>query len=164
MGKAMGVLNESNPFDDGIAVEHSNYCRFDGKSLIRLSGRPESGPLTAFVHDGFRALMLNEHFTCVGAKAAIRGGDYRFGFYDDLGSSPACAGLARDLFAFLQERNSFQGPFSTFVASFSGPATANEVAFEDLLWQTLQRLHDLDVAHHEWDPKVVADPVDRNLI
>ena len=49
------------------------------------TGRPPS-PLTAFVHDGFRALILNEHFSCVAAKAAVRQGDYRFGLYDALGS------------------------------------------------------------------------------
>lgn len=150
---------QSNPFDDALALEHSNYCVFDGKALVSVS-RPTNDALTGFVHDGFRALVLNEHFPCVGAKAAVRGGDYRFGFYGLLSSREACAGLARDLFTFVQERQSLQRPFSTFVASFSGPPTADEAEFEDLLWQTLQRLHDLDAAHHAWDRNVADDPVD----
>jgi len=160
MDAAMSVARRSNPFDSALAVDHSNYARFDGKTLVCLTGRPESAALTAFVHDGFRALTLNDHFTCAGAKAAIRGGHYRFGLYGDMASPPACAGLARDLFTFLEDRRSFDGPFSTFVASFSGPPTGNEMAFEDLLWQTLQRLHGLDALHHTWDPKVLADPDD----
>jgi FPC/CPF motif-containing protein YcgG len=149
-----------NPFDDQLSIEHSNYARFDGRHLECVTGREEGRALTTFVHDSFRALTLNDHFTCAGAKAAVRGGDYRFGLYGDLATRPACAGLARDLFTFLEERPSFQGPFSTFVASFSGPATSDEAQFEDLLWQTLQQLHELDAPHHAWDPHVVSDPAD----
>jgi len=148
-----------NPFDDALARENSNYCRFDGKALLRCPVQAQARPsLTALVHDGFRALTLSEHFSCVGAKAAIRSGAYAFGLYGDLASPPACAGVARDLFTFVRERHSFHGPFTTFVASFSGPATDTEKAFEKLLWTTLQRLHDLDAVHHRWDPHVAADP------
>jgi FPC/CPF motif-containing protein YcgG len=116
--------------------------------------------MTAFVHDGFRALTLNEHFTCVGAKAAVRQGGYRFGLYESLGSPASSAGLARDLFTFSRERASFNTEFSTFVASFASTPPPDEVTFEQQLWTTLQQLNDLDVAHHEWDREVAADTSD----
>ena len=116
--------------------------------------------MTAFVHDGFRALTLNAHFTCVGAKAAVRQGGYRFGLYDSLGSPASSAGLARDLFTFSRERGSFRTEFSTFVASFASPPPPDEVTFEQQLWTTLQQLNDLDVVHHEWDREVQADTSD----
>lgn len=161
----MGATMESvtpvvNPFDSDIALAHSNYCGFDGKRLIHLGGAPVPSSLTAFVHDGFRALTLNEHFTCVGAKAAVRQGGYRFGLYGTLGSPASCAGLARDLFSFIQDRHSFTSEFTTFVASFSGPTPADEVTFEALLWTTLQQLHDLDSAYHGWDNEVAFDTSD----
>ncbi|MCA1583311.1 MAG: YqcI/YcgG family protein [Acidobacteria bacterium] len=149
-----------NPFDSALALEQSNYCAFDGKRLVRQAGEPAPSNMTAFVHDGFRALTLNEHFTCVGGKAAVRQGGYRFGLYADLASAGSCAGLARDLFTFIQERDSFQTEFSTFVASFSGPLPPDEATFEDLLWTTLQQLHDLDAVYHGWDLQVAADTAD----
>jgi hypothetical protein len=154
------VTPAANPFDSRAALEQSNYCQFDGRRLVRPAGQPAPSNMTAFVHDSFRALTLNEHFTCVGAKAAIRQGGYRFGLYGALGSPSSSAGLARDLFTFTRERGSFQTEFNTFVASFSGPLPPDEAAFEDLLWTTLQQLHDLDAVHHGWDREVAADASD----
>ena len=154
------ITQLTNPFDTPQAVAHSNYCLFDGKRLITdIATAPPSG-MTAFVHDGFRALALNDHFTCVGAKAAVRQGGYRFGLYEALADEASSAGLARDLFTFTRERHAFQSEFATFVASFSGPLPPDEPAFERLLWTTLQQLHDSDAAYHTWDPAVTADPAD----
>jgi FPC/CPF motif-containing protein YcgG len=149
-----------NPFDSPEALAHSNYCLFDGKRLLNGVATTIPFAMTAFVHDGFRALALNDHFTCVGAKAAVRQGGYRFGLYEVLGGEASSAGLARDLFTFTQERRSFQSEFVTFVASFAGPLPPDEAAFERLLWTTLQQLHDSDAPYHTWDPAVTADPAD----
>jgi FPC/CPF motif-containing protein YcgG len=138
----------------------SNYCAYDGARLVHpLDDQPPS-PLTEFVHDSVRALVLNEHFTCVGAKSALRHRAYRFGFYPPLGSPDAAAGVADDLATFVREAAALDGEFSTFIASFDGPAIADEPSFERLLWTTLQQVHDLDAARHAWDPAVSADPED----
>ena len=148
----------TNPFDSPAALAHSNACVFDGKRLTRDGGDGAPSARTAFVHDGFRALILNEHFSCVAAKAAVRHGNYRFGLYKELASAPSCAGLARDLFAFVQAEAAGAPEFRTFVASFDGPLPPDEATFERLLWSTLQQLHDLDVVHHEWDRRSSPDP------
>lgn len=151
-----------NPFDSPAAVAHSNYCVFDGKRLVRSGD--ESGPSrrTAFVHDGFRALILNEHFSCIAAKSAVRQGNYCFGLYEELASEPSSAGLARDLFRFVHADPDTFG-FRTFVGSFAGPVPADEATFERLLWSTLQQLHDLDTVHHDWDRHCSADTGDPNF-
>lgn len=151
---------EINPFDSAAGLAGSNYCSFDGKRLVRHPEGLAPSNMTRFVHDGFRALTLNEQFTCVGAKAAVRQGAYRFGLYGSLGAAESCSGLARDLFTFSQERDHWGSEFSTFVASFSGPASPDEAAFEGLLWKTLQQLHDLDVVHHRWARDVTSDTSD----
>jgi uncharacterized protein len=149
-----------NPFTDVDALERSNYCLFDGKRLVRGAGQSAPSKMSEFVHDGFRALVLNEQFSCVGAKAAIRCGAYRFGLYPSMGDAPSCAGLAHDLFAFLEERHSLAGQFHTFVASFEGPSSPDERTFERLLWATLQGLHDVDAIHHEWQKEHASDTSD----
>jgi len=116
-----GITAAPNPFQSASSVRYSNYNRPEGRRLTRPDGQRAS-PLTAFVHDGFRALVLNEHFVCVGAKAAIRQNSYRFGLYPALGTPTAAAGLAHDLFMFVQERHTFGCPFTTFVAS--SPSTS----------------------------------------
>lgn len=164
----MGKLNlslmqtletDENPFDSEQAIESSNYAGYIDKKLVAgesLSEKPE--PLLGFIHDSFRALVLNPQFSCVGAKSAIQQGGYRIGCYDELASAQATAGLARDLFRFLQEQPALNGEFSTFVATFSHPVIHSEQQFEKLLWQQLQQLHEADAPLHPWDPQVSDDP------
>jgi FPC/CPF motif-containing protein YcgG len=148
-----------NPFGSELSLAHSNYCRPDGSRLFHPDDdRPSA--LTEFVHGGFRALVLDEHFACVGAKAAVQRGSYRFGLYPELASPSAAAGLARDLFTFVNERHALGGDFVTFVASFAGTPPADEPAFEQQLWAMLQQLHELDAEFHGWDRAVASDSAD----
>jgi uncharacterized protein len=151
----------SNPFDTALAREHRNYCRFDGRRLVVETSAQPPSHITSFVHDGFRALVLNDHFTCVGAKAAVRQGAYRFGLYGTLATEQSSAGLAHDLFTFSRDCLLSASEFTTFVASFLAPVPPDEAVFEALLWTTLQQLHDLDATHHGWAPEVsdnTSDP------
>jgi FPC/CPF motif-containing protein YcgG len=116
-------------------------------------------PLAAFVHENFRALVLNDHFTCMGAKSAVRRNADRFGLYEELGGRSSVEQLAGDLTSFAGEAEC-AGTFTTFVASFVEPAAITEQAFEARLWRTLQALHDLDAGAHAWSPSVSADPSD----
>ncbi|MDO9419745.1 MAG: guanitoxin biosynthesis heme-dependent pre-guanitoxin N-hydroxylase GntA [Herminiimonas sp.] len=150
---------DANPFDSKQALESSNYAGFIDKKLVAgedLSEKPD--PLLGFIHDSFRSLVLNPQFSCVGAKSAIQQGGYRFGHYDELASTEATAGLARDLFRFLQEQPMLKGEFSTFVATFSNPIIHSEDQFEKLLWQQLQKLYEVDAPLHAWDSQVSDDP------
>ncbi|HYJ04156.1 MAG TPA: guanitoxin biosynthesis heme-dependent pre-guanitoxin N-hydroxylase GntA [Chthoniobacterales bacterium] len=50
--------------------------------------------------------------------------------------------------------------YATFVAIFRGPKKTDELQFENLFWQQLRLLHELDAAHFGWDPNVRSDPGD----
>jgi FPC/CPF motif-containing protein YcgG len=153
------ITDIENPFNSDAAIESSNYAGFVDKKLVAgedLNEKP--APLLGFIHDSFRSLILNPQFSCVGAKSAIQQGGYRIGHYDALGGKEATAGLAHDLFHFLQEQPSLEGEFSTFVATFSNPVIHSEKQFETLLWQQLQQLHEVDAPLHAWDPQVSDDP------
>lgn len=149
-----------NPFGDDLALANSTYAAYSGGKLVPAPSGGAVTPLMEFVHDSLRALVLNPRFSCVGAKAAVRTGTYRVGFYDELGSAGATAGLARDLFSFVEEQPRLGGGFTTFVASFGKPNSADEAEFERLLWAQLQGLHEEDRRHHRWDPSKSPDPED----
>ena len=162
-GAKRGVARRLNPFDGEPALESSSYAAFADGRLVRVPSQERAAPLQEFVHDSFRSLVLNPKFSCVGAKSAVRRGGYRFGLYDSLGSPGTTSGLARDLFEFVEDQPFLEGEFTTFVASFGGPVTADEGQFEKLLWAQLQRLHEKDRVHHPWDPAVSPDPKDSNF-
>lgn len=155
----LGTTSRPNPFVSDLALAHSAYFAYRDGALVRVH-EPDQAPLplAEFVHDSFRALVLNPKFACVAAKSAINHGAYRMGVYPDLASPAATAGLAHDLYCFVQEQPLLGDGFSTFVAGFTGPTASDERDFERLLWAQLQALHDLDHPHHAWDESVSSDP------
>jgi FPC/CPF motif-containing protein YcgG len=131
-----------------------------GDGLEQRHTMTPTPPLAEFVHDNFRALVLNDRFTCLGAKSAVRRNGYRFALYEELGGRASVEQLAVDLGSFASEAVESTEMFTTFVASFVEPAAITERTFEARLWATLQALHDLDAAEHEWNASVSADPAD----
>jgi FPC/CPF motif-containing protein YcgG len=148
-----------NPFATPDGLRCSNYCEPRERRLVHPHVDTAPSALTTYVHAEVLAHIRNPLFTCLGAKAAMGQESYRFGLYPVLGASASTAGLAHDLFTFVQDAPDMDERFSTYIASFEGPALADERAFERLLWDTLQGLHDGDVRHHAWD-QTVSDDVD----
>jgi len=149
----------SHPFDTDLARATSAYARFDNSRLVRVLN-PER-PLSSHqhcVHAAFRAHILEPHFSCVGAKAAVHHGAYRLGVYGEMASAEAIAGVAFDLFHFVREQPNIGCEFTTFAASFEGPKITTEEDFEQQLWAALQALHDLDRAQFSADPNASDDP------
>lgn len=148
-----------NPFMTPEALRWSNYCVPDTDGhLTRQDAEPSR--LTAFVHHAVLSHARNPLFTCLGARSAIHQGSYRFGLYPSLGETGATAALAHDLFSFLEDEPTLGGRFSTYIASFERPSTADERTFEHLLWRALQQLHDADAPLHPWDDTVSGDVAD----
>lgn len=153
---------ETNPFSSSeLARTHSAYAAWHGGKLVSPLEPARSFESAALlVNNTFRAHILDPDFPCVGARAAINSNTYRFGLYAEMNTPSATAGLAYDLWEFVQERRTFETEYATYVASFGGPALPDEQAWESLLWSQLQSLHDLDRLHHVWDATVSSDPAD----
>jgi FPC/CPF motif-containing protein YcgG len=135
-----------------------NFCRVSGGILTHPFDTQPPSPLTILVHDAFKGLALNERFSCVAGRAAIRRNAYRFGLYERLGSAGSAADLACDLTRFVEEPDLRDQPLTTFVASFVDPVPADEAEFERLLWATLQHLTDADAA--PWSADAQPEPDD----
>lgn len=150
----------SNPFGSDTARANSTYSGNTGGELVRILETATVSPFARIAHASFRAFVLDDSFSCLGAKAAIRRGTYRFGVYDRIDDPGSTEGLARDLYAFAEERRGFEGDFTTFVAIFRDRTLPDEAAFESVLWNQLGSLHELDRRFHEWDERVSDDPHD----
>lgn len=117
---------------------------------------------------------MRQEFPCVGARAAFNSGSYIVAVYDELASDAATTALSRDLFDFTRSGMREASEYATFVAVFRRPeglAAASpgraearpsdfELAFEQDLWNQLQKLHDLDAPQFGWDPMASSDPAD----
>lgn len=150
----------STPFDSELAIQNSAYAIPRGDALILEAGQRPAPDVVQFVHAQLRALVGDARFPCVAARSAVKNGAYRFGLYQEMGAEATTHGLGRDLCRFVEDQEGMAGGFSTYFASFMGPAATNEEEFEALLWEQLQRLHDLEAPFVPWDPTVSPDPDD----
>jgi FPC/CPF motif-containing protein YcgG len=103
----------------------------------------------------FESWIDADDYPCVMAKSVVKLGQYVVRPYARLGGQASARALARDLAAFGREPEPERG-FRSFVAVFDRPVSLCERAFEDLLWTTLQRVHEAD--DEPWDPAVSSDP------
>lgn len=142
----------------------SSYAEWKDRGLIRVfePERPLAAEAVA-AHSAFRSHVRNAHFPCVGAKASLNGNFNRYGFYPQIGSPEATAGLAQDLWSYAVDQAKFGTNYASFIASFEGPKVTSESEWEGLLWRQLQRLHEVDTLHSEWDPTVSDNPDDANF-
>ena len=149
-----------NPFQAELSLRFSNYCLAVQRELKYTPKDAELGRLTLEVFHELQQMIVDRDYACTGAQAAFGQEAYRLGVYPEMGSEEATAGLAHDLFTFLNERKRIDSDFGTFVAAFAGPTGLDEAGFEARLWDQLQRLHEMDMVHHAWDPDVASDPAD----
>ncbi len=157
MTTATGLAIQTNPF--GAWRAYGAYAEWRAGKLVCPNELQQTiSPAHEIVHEQFREFIADSNFSCVGAKAAISGNCYRFGFYPEMNSATATAGLAHDLWTYVQESSTFNSDYATFVASFAKPVAPDEKVWEEMLWTQLQGLHELDRPHHAWDASVSSDP------
>lgn len=157
---AVGLATKTNPFSSNeLAFANSSYSAWRENKLVRLQNSKQSiSPIAECAHTQLRQHILKSNFSCTGAKAAFNGNCYRFGFYPEMNTPEATAGLAFDLWEYAQERLLLKTNYATFAASFAAPLETDEQSWEDLLWAQLQNLRELDRPLHAWDPSVSSDP------
>jgi FPC/CPF motif-containing protein YcgG len=149
-----------DPYDGDLARAHSNYYAYNDGDLVRLLETSAPSTFAGVAHDAFRSFVLDNRFPCLGARAALQRGSYRFGAYQRLNDESVTHGLMRDLYAFVAERAGLGETFTTFIAVFRDRVPGGELGFESALWSQLQKLHTLDRQLHSWDPNVSSDPAD----
>ena len=139
------------------------YAEWNGKKFSRVF-EPEKAlpPAAKTAYEDFRAHIAGEDFSCIGAKAALNGKIFRFGFYDEMNALESNRILAKDLRAFSREQKNADSNYASFAAIFAAPTFENESMWETSLWKQIENLHRLDAAS-VWDSNVSSDPEDPNF-
>lgn len=114
---------------------------------------------TGPVPDLFRDTLLHKGFPCLGARASVRRGQCRVRVYPELGTAREARSVCDDLYEFAGELG-HPDNFASFAAVFTGPPIGSESRFEQLLWDHLQLMHDIDAPRFAWDPETSSDPRD----
>jgi FPC/CPF motif-containing protein YcgG len=154
-----------NPLHDDLRASRlSSYLGVtDGKLSAVLDARRACTEEEVALHEHLGDTILAPGFPCVAARSVMNRKNYRMGLYPALGSIDAAAGVCNDLYEFAHEMRTANGAFTSFIAAFRLPHIHNEMDFENLLWQQLQRMHEVDARYFPWDASVSRDPAHPNF-
>lgn len=111
----------------------------------------------------FSDFVLQDGYPCVGAQAAINGKTFAigdFGAMEDMGTSE---NLAYALTEYLLAMSEEPSNFLTYIAIFQESELADEPEFESGLWDLLDKLHNEDRKHFDWNPAYSKNPADSDF-
>lgn len=108
------------------------------------------------IENEYRSFILDGNHPCIMANALFKMKKYHLKIYDDINNLAVLKKLLSNLEDYINQYD-FQGTnFESFIASFPNNHFEDEISFEEKLWETLQKLHQLDDC--EWDNNVSNDP------
>jgi FPC/CPF motif-containing protein YcgG len=156
---ALALYGNRNPFCTAESIKWSNYSAFFGGLVVRLLDFKRPSARAKLAHAGLRSFIQSDAYPCVGARSVVNRSTYRFGYYGSLTSAEGAFGLARDLCAFVAERQAFSQQFSSFMAIFDDEAL-DESRFEEAMWRLLIELNGLDSQFFTYAASANSDPAD----
>lgn len=110
------------------------------------------------IYEKLSEFISRDDFVCLGARAALRRSTIVHHHYRALEPAESMLDLHQDLTTFLKDFEPSDRSFTSFVATFSGPAPTSENEYEELVWNYLQALHDHDVQSYPWSDIYDSDP------
>ena len=108
----------------------------------------------------YKDFILKRKHPCVMAKTVFMMDKYQLQTYESR-TDDSLNLLLNDLENYLNAYDFESNEFESFIAVFPNMPADSEIQFENELWKTLQRLHQLD--DQEWDERVSSDPENPNF-
>ena len=100
--------------------------------------------------------IRSDSFACVGGKAVVNKDRYQMNIYSEMTNEKDIQRLYADLCKFSDEVTiDMDNYLTSFIAIFKDVQVEDEEKFNDLLWNLLQSLNDIDVI--PWNDKVSSD-------
>lgn len=113
------------------------------------------------VRNKFKEFIIDQDHPCVMAQTVFSMDQVDFHCYSNFGSKETAKKIFEDLENYISNYDFESKDFFTFFAVFDEQEMLSEERFEELLWQQLQYLHEVD--DEPWDPTVSGDPEDKEF-
>ena len=108
--------------------------------------------------DQYLSYLDNKAFPCIAAKAALAKKHIRCMVVDHMACPKDDAAILHYLYNFIDEYRRADDFFYSAAIIFKGPTTITESIFDQLLWQRLQSLANMDAQQYSYDKRVSNDP------
>jgi FPC/CPF motif-containing protein YcgG len=102
-------------------------------------------------------------FPCLMAKAALNSSQLKSITVPHMGCPTHDAEILKFLYQFVDQYKNLNNGYSSAAVIFEKPVTLTETLFEQLMWERLQALSNLDALQYSYDKRVSADPVNGNF-
>lgn len=113
--------------------------------------------ITGLIIKEYKEFLNNKEFACIAGKAAL--GKQQIECF--VGAHMACPNddlaILEFLYSFIDKYRQSGELYHSAAIIFQQPTSLSEEAFDDILWQRLQLLHDIDSGHYKYDKRVSSD-------
>lgn len=131
-----------------------NYNNLAARFYVYINMHPAN---TEIIKE-YLAYLKQKEFPCIGAKAALAKQQVKCMVADNMACPNDDAEILRFLYDFVDAYRNSKEFYHSAAIIFSGPQIIDEEIFDDLLWQRLQSLENLDAKNYHYDNRVEADP------
>jgi len=97
-------------------------------------------------------------FPCIGAKATLSKQQIKCMVADNMACSKDDVTILKFLYAFTDDYRRSKNFYHSAAIIFTAPEFISEEVFDELMWQRLQALGDLDAKNYSYDKRVDVDP------
>ncbi|WP_051359779.1 guanitoxin biosynthesis heme-dependent pre-guanitoxin N-hydroxylase GntA [Adhaeribacter aquaticus] len=111
----------------------------------------------------YQDFLNNKDFPCVAARAAITRQQVKYLVVDHMACPKDDTQILDFLYQFVDYFRHTEELFHSAVIIFKQPEKITESQFEELIWQRLQALANLDARQYNYDSRVDADPSSANF-
>ena len=113
---------------------------------------------TQVITEEYLAYLKAKQFPCIGAKATLARQQIKCMVADHMACSKDDTIILKFLYAFVDDYRKSTEFYHSAAVIFKAPEFTDEKMFDELLWQRLQALTDLDAENYGYDNRVDADP------
>lgn len=106
----------------------------------------------------YKAYLNNKKFPCIAARAALEKMQIKCLVAHHLCCPKDDQSILKFLYVFVGEYRQSEKFYHSAAIIFTGPEIHNEEMFDELMWQRLQALANLDAENYTYDKRVDADP------
>lgn len=102
--------------------------------------------------------LANKEFPCVAARAALNKKHISVFVADHMACPKDDKSILDFMYSFVDEYRNSTSLYNSAAVIFKGPDIIDEYMFDQLLWQRLQSLTDIDTKQYVYDKRVSSDP------
>lgn len=108
--------------------------------------------------DNFYSFIKGDATPCVGAKGALAKDNISVMVADHFDQNNEDEAILHFAYNFIREYRETKDGLHSMVIIFEAPGNVDEDRFEEIFWQRLQSLRNLDAKNYPYDKRVSADP------